>query len=37
MTYKHKALSEIIIRDCTPAFNESNDGELRSMDCRVFH
>ena len=37
MTCKCKALSEIITRDCTSAFNESNDEELRSMNYRVFH
>ena len=37
MTHKHKALSEMTTRDCTPTFNELNDGELRSIDCRVFH
>ena len=37
MTHKHKALSEIVIRDYTSAFNKLNDGELRSIDCRVFH
>ena len=37
MTRKHKALSEMATRDCTPAFNELNDGELRSIGCRVFH
>ena len=36
-TCKHKALSEIVTRDCTSAFNELNDGELRSIGCRVFH
>ena len=37
MTCKHKALSEIVIRDYTSAFNELNDEELRSIGCRVFH
>ena len=37
ITCKHKALSEIAIRDYTLIFNELNNGELRSIDCRVFH
>ena len=37
MTHKYKALSEMITKNCTSVFHESNNGELRSIDCRVFY